>query len=56
MKDARRLRDKAEEDDFRGAIAAVLTLADVVEKLADVAEKLADVGERLAKKSGAEEP
>ncbi len=49
VKDARRLRDKAEEDrDFRGAIAAVRTLADVV-------EKLADVGERLAK-SGAEEP
>jgi len=49
VKDARRLRDKAEEErDFRCAVAAVKTLTETVEKLADVAERLA--------KSGAEEP
>ncbi len=49
VKDARRLRDKAEDEkDYRCAVAAVKVLADIV-------EKLADVGERLAK-SGAEEP
>ncbi len=49
VKDARRLRDKAEKDgDYRCAVAAVKTLSDIVEKLADVAERLS--------KSGAEEP
>ena len=50
MKDARRLRNKAEaERDFRGAIGEVKVLGDVV-------ERLADIGERLAESGGPEEP
>lgn len=42
VRDARRLRDKAEkQDDVRGAIGAVKVLCEIVEKLASVAEKLA---------------
>ena len=41
--DARRLRGKAEAaEDYRGAIACVKTLADLVESLVKVAERLAE--------------
>jgi transposase-like protein len=44
VKDARRLRDKAEKDgDYRCAVAAVKTLCDTVERLAAVGERLAQV-------------
>jgi hypothetical protein len=65
VKDARRLRDKAEaEKDYRCAVAAVKVLTDVVEKLATVAERLRETADeprtlaelmtRIAKKREAE--
>lgn len=48
--DARRLRGKAEAaDDYRGAIACVKTLADLVESLVKVAERIAEKDEDLTK-------